>query len=1653
MRIRPPIKEYDPVALTERINDFWVKTHAYKRTKESHSEGKKFYFVDGPPFTAGKFHMGLARNKLIKDSILRFHRSQGFNVMDKPGYDMHGLPIEVKVEEILGITNKIDIEELGVERFVETCNDYAEDICNKITERFINLGIWMDWDNPFQTADPAYIESVWWSIKEAHKKDLLRKTKKVTGWCSRCETPLTQGEIVYKQINGHSTYLRIPIKGRRDEYIIIWTTTPWTFTGALAIVVNPDLTYARVAIRQGGRKSTIIVLEDRVEEIAGITNIEAYDIIDSFKGSELEGLEYFHPLMADIPFHKSVPGEWANKIICMNSVHDSHTGAVYLAPGFGHYDYETGIELGLPVFSPVDERGVFTTEVGIKYASQKVEVANDSILTDLKTLRFVLHDSMENHTFGHCWRCESPVIHRATEQWFLRVNDVKDVMLKTLKGTSWLPENYMARQHDWIIKANDWCISRQRYWGTPMPIWECITDVCGHVEVVGSLKQLKTASAWKNGMNLHRPWIDNISLECPKCGGLMKRVPDIVDVWFDSSVASWAQLGYPRKKKAFKNIWPADIIAECQGQTKGWFHTQMSTSVMIFNKVPFRKALVHGWLFDEEGCSMAHSQSEHADPDAATALYGADALRLYLLGMEPWESGTFRPDSVKRAHRTLNILWNSYVFAATYMNMDNWNPKVKKYNKIKKDFRPEDQWIISRVESLTNDVKKEMDAYNTHAACQLITKFITDDLSRWYIKIIRDRMWQEGRPPEKEAAFMALGTVLSRLAIISSPFIPYISEAIYQELDGTELSVSMVPWPEVDATRLAEGMEKNMAAARTIVNTANKLRQENGLQIRWPVRTVTIAASSDVISDAVNMFEDIIKRQTNVKELELVPVNQKWAGQELIVVPNPNVIGKAYKQWESKIARMLKVLPAKEIKEKIDTGEYTLGIEGQIIRILPNMVHFETKLPDGVVSKDFPDGIMYFDASIDEDLTAEGFARQVMRRVKEMRKEMGLDPEEFIKLNIVMSDELLEILDKWLERIADATRTNEMEIVEELGDNDYAVEWPIEYETVTIGITSLNLKKSIDVFTGVKEVNPELALAIVEAGISDSQTFMEAERELLLQIPEMTHSILRKIREYFETPENLRMAGEEQRCPLCEGNVEPGLTNCQRCGKDLVGDDDVGVELVGDFANEDGGIADDGEYDEEAVLKKEKVRNKPKSDDTTVQAATVDYEKDEPSPEDIITSEIMRSIIDDPDYAESVTDSAPEEIVPTSSQTQLESETVFEQEPDKSSSEKKGIHTPATEVLEISNDEEPPQERVEEKVSDIEKDKIGAMAEAFEVKYSVAKIIYNSGYNSMEALENACEEDLCQLKGIGKVTARRIVQKLSTDETKMCSLCNAIVPSESAICKRCGVGFVSEDEKEARSKEKQMVTLNTLDKKLKKKSRDVKLLYSKAMTLKDAGKNEEAMEIVNQGLEIAPDDKKLLKAKEELESPIEEAPGAVLIADSSPSTGGTETATASSEAVEMPERELKSSFTYLIPEERSAKTYKLFKEAIDGGMPGYCVTRTFPEKIRERYKLGDTPILWLSNVAKEDAVRPKDLEKLSLSLEEFLSSQGGIVLLDGIEYLITNNNFITVLRLIQSLRDQVAINRSIMLLSVNPSTMDDYQINLLRREVDSVIND
>jgi isoleucyl-tRNA synthetase len=1757
LKIRQPDKIYSPLDVEKNVSDFWSKTQAYNRTKLAKKDCEKFYFVDGPPYTTGSIHLGTAWNKVMKDTIIRYKRLRGFDVRDQPGFDMHGLPIEVKVEQSLGIKNKKEIESLGMEKFITTCKDYAINYQQKMTEQFKALGIWMDWDNPSLSIRNSYIESAWWSIKRAHSNDLLKKAMNVISWCPRCETALASAEIEYSEITDPSIYLKIPLKGRRDEYLIIWTTTPWTLTANLAIAVHPDFNYARMKIRIGNRKETIIVLEEKVEEIVKIAKIEAYEIVETVKGEKLEGLQYFHPLMADIPFQKEAAGDWVHKVVSSDSVAAEHTGCVHVSPGFGVEDFMIGMKFKLPIFSPVDERGVFTTQAGMKYAGQGVREANETVLADLRNMRFIFHETEESHRYGHCWRCKTPLIYRATEQWFLKVSAVREQLLKAVEKITWMPDWIgSSRFFDWVSNARDWCISRQRYWGIPMPVWECLTDVCGHVEVIGSTKELEKSTNYTPDMDLHRPWVDKVSLDCPKCGGRMRRVPDTIDVWFDSGICAWAQLEFPMKKKAFSRWWPCDWITESHDQTRGWFYTQLCASLMVQGNIPFKSVLVHGWMCDHEGKPLSKSSEEYVEPNEVIKKFGVDALRLYMLGHSaPWNDIAFNMEDVKAAHRTLRILWNCYIFSASYMRMDNFDPFAKDYERMKPDFRPEDNWLLSKADTLAEDVKKHLDAFRFDKACASIEDFILSDLSRCYIKIVRDRLWSEENTPDKDAAYKTLQEALTRVALVSSPIMPFISEHIYQALDGRNLTVHMGAWPESQAGRVNKSLEKAMITVKQVVCNAMKLRQKHYLKLRWPVKKLIVTCTTSETYDAVKTFEEVIKSLVNLKQIEIVPPGKEWAGQELEVIPNPNVIGKAYKQWESKVARMLKVLPAKEVKDKIQKGEYHLGIEGQDIKILPDMVSFRTKLPKNVITEDFDDGQIFLETGQEDALLAEGYSREIVRRIQDMRKDMEMDTEEFVKVSMSITDNLASIIDSHLEHIADDTRANQIELVDDV-EGDYIVEWSILDEPVVLGLTAMDMSE----FAKIPGIDKKLAMALVDAGVTESIIFTDSEKDFLMQIPGMTNTKLRKLREFYESPEAKRAKmTEDQRCPTCDGVIDSSSASCQRCGKRVAMDGlpefeepdwvQKGKQLAQRLLEDEEPMEEEGSEEdlllEKPVLEddaaprkgrqKSKAREAVEKEETlkasekiaeqilleaeepgkpipqqpaekkqvreTPEVIMVDQqmfegeqkEKKTAEPEDMPASEEEKpgpQKEEPPEKSVTAEDLGPEEEPEIQLVTEKEAVWTRIIESARESKEKPtegpdAIKKPAheekvseSEIKEVPSEEEGKKEgekeatdeefagtETEERVDKSEiigggRDKgIAVLTDALEINPSTAKLLYSGGYQTLESLQGVTEEQLRSIKGIGKVTARKILDKVSTEQTQMCTLCNAIVPADVKECPRCGVRF-SPEESVTHETEKQMSTLSLLDKKLKRKPDDVNLLYSKAMTLKDADNTKEALAIIEKALLINPDDKRLLEVKQAL----------------SPKPEGTkekEKVSASEQEAEPGDREqsgsrimsligalsgeeeikveLKQSFTYLIPEERSEESYFLLKKMINTGMAGFCVTRTYPDKVREKYQLGATPILWLSNVAKEDTVRPKDLEKLSLSLEEFLTRKGGVVLLDGIEYLITNNNFITVLKLIQSLRDLVAINRSILLLSVNPSTLETPQINLLRREVDVVI--
>jgi len=950
-------KRYDPKSLEKNIQDFWEKESIYGKTKKLRSKGETYYFIDGPPYTSGSIHLGTAWNKILKDFVIRYRRMNNYNVRDQPGFDMHGLPIEVQVEKEIGVKNKKEIEAYGVENFVLKCKEFAVKYQKRMTEEFKALGVWMDWTAPYLTVTNDYILSAWWTLKKAYDKKLLIQSERVLGWCPRCETALAEAEIEYWDEEDYSIHVKFKIKDK-DEYLVIWTTTPWTLPSNIAVAVHPDFAYAKVVMKKNGKEETMIILDKRVKDVANEGKYDDYYVVEHIKGSELEGTKYIHPLIDEVPYQKNTE----HKVVLADYVTEENTGLVHTAPGFGPDDFETGKKYNLPAFCPVDERGIFTEDAG-RYAGLNVKDSNKVVLDDLIKKKLLLSEGKIMHRYGHCWRCKTPIIYRTTKQWFLKVTELKKKMMEENARVKWFPEWAGSRRmHEWVSNTRDWCISRQRYWGTPIPLWVC---ECGETKFVYKKEEL-------NIEDLHRPWIDNVTFKC-KCGKTMKRIPDVLDVWFDSAVCSWAQLNYPQKIDGFEKWWPCKWITEAQDQTRGWFYSQLGAGVIAFDKVPYESVLMHGWALDENGKPMSKSLGNVVDPLKVAEKYGVDSLRFYILGSAPWDDLLFSWDGVKNANRTLSILWNAYVFATTYMSLDNFTDI--EFEKIKNGLKPEDKWLLSRLESLKKTASENIEKYEIHRTCREIENFILEDFSRWYIRLIRDRTWVEEKTTSKIAAYKILYEALKNISLLMAPAAPYLSEEIYRNLTGN-LSVHADEWPKSNEKFINPELESYMDTVREITESVSSARQKAEIKLRWPVKRTIIETEDKNVKDAVKKLKTILLTQTNSKKIEF---------------------GK---------------------------GDFP--------------------------SSEFSKGTVYIDTEITEEIKSEGFAREIIRRIQNMRKEANLNVEDFIETDVDTNPEITSLLKKQEKFIKNETRSKN--IVFGKAEGTLIKEWEIENEKFVIGV-------------------------------------------------------------------------------------------------------------------------------------------------------------------------------------------------------------------------------------------------------------------------------------------------------------------------------------------------------------------------------------------------------------------------------------------------------------------------------------------------------------------------------------------------------------------------------------------------------------------------
>ncbi|HEX7627399.1 MAG TPA: isoleucine--tRNA ligase [Candidatus Methanoperedens sp.] len=1042
--------QYDAKSLEQKIHNLWDEIDAYSRVREQRANGKKFFFVDGPPYTTGRIHLGTAWNKIIKDSILRYKSMNGFHVLDRAGWDMHGLPIEVKVEGVLGFKSKKDIEKYGVGNFVAKCKEFALSHRDEMTLQFQNLGVWLNWKDPYMTLRDEYIEAAWWTLKKAHEKNLLERGLRVVNWCPRCETAIADSEVEYSDVSDPSVYIKFPVVNEENTFIVIWTTTPWTIPANIAVAVHPSFEYVKVRVFKNEKEEILILAKELLKNVLKQGRYQKSEILETILGEDLK-IEYKAPLGHKVPKQNTFP----HNVYLADFVTAENTGCVHIAPGHGIDDFELGMKHKLPIFCPVGPDGKYTEEAG-EYKGMHVREANKVVLDDLSEKGLLLASGKINHRYGNCWRCKTPIIYLATEQWFLRITDIKEKMLEEIKKVKWYPEwAGSARFADWVKGSRDWCISRQRYWGIPIPVWIC--DFCGEVEVMGTMEELKNRSGVKNLTDLHRPFVDNIHIKCSKCEKRMSRVPDVFDVWFDSAVASWATLNFPRDGQTYKEWWPADFITEGHDQTRGWFYSQMGASMVSFGRAPYKSVLMHGFTLDTEGKKMSKSLGNVVSPDDVINKYGAESLRLYVLSQNaPWDDLKFIWEEVGTINRMLNILWNVYRFPLPYMILDNFNPVDTKERLAALPLRVEDRWILSRVQSLIKKVEIAMSEYNLHKATRPISEFILEDLSRWYIQLIRPRTWREANDPDKLAAYYTLYEVLVTLTKVLAPFAPHISEEMYGNLvrnihpDAPE-SVHMCDWQGPNEKFIDLELEKRMDIIREIVEASSNARQKLKRKLRWPVKKIVVAPKNEIVNEAVLNLETVLKEQTNAKEIVLLNTGETFSELGVEVLPNHAALGPAFKKDAGKVIAELKTADGRAIKKSIlETGSFELKAG----TITAEMVTFKDLIPPAIAAAGFSAGDVYVDTELTREIESEGYSREVIRRIQDMRKELDLAVEEEIRAAVEIKDERVAVLVlEMKDFIASEVRAKSLAIGPEVeAEGELVKDWDVEDVKMKMGI-------------------------------------------------------------------------------------------------------------------------------------------------------------------------------------------------------------------------------------------------------------------------------------------------------------------------------------------------------------------------------------------------------------------------------------------------------------------------------------------------------------------------------------------------------------------------------------------------------------------------
>ncbi len=1004
--------------IDKKILDFWEKDNTFKKSVKQREGQKPFVFFEGPPGLNGMPHIGHCMSRVFKDLVLRYKTMRGYYVERKAGWDTHGLPVELRAESELQIKNKQELEKFGMEKFVDKCKEVLTEYKGVWQETSKKIGFWVDLDNAYYTFHEDYIESVWWSLKQLFDRGLLFKGYRVAPYCSRCGTSLAEHEVAqgYEEVTDKTLFVKFKVKNKENTFFVAWTTTPWTLPSNVALCVNKEADYSLVKAN-GENYIVATLLASKI--------FEEFETIKTFKGAELEGKEYEPLYRLPQKYYEDKKGWYVTTGDFVTL--DDGSGIVHIAPAFGEDDYNIGKEYDLPFIQLVDEAGKMKTDI-VDYSEMPYREANEKIIIDLKNAGKVVKMQKYKHDYPHCWRCHTPLMYYAREGWFIKMSDFRQQLVKNNNKVNWYPANAKdGRMGNFLANERDWNLSRDRYWSTPLPLWVC--DKCGKTIAVESKKELVKLSGYKEEFELHRPYVDKVTIPC-ECGGVMHRVPQVIDVWYESGAMPFASLHYPfENKDIFEKRKVADFILEGQDQTRGWFHSLQAISTVLFDETPYKNCVMTGLVLDKNGNKMSKSLGNVVDPLDITNRFGADSFRWYFASNSvPWQSIPFSEDGLLEVQRKMiGTLWNVYSFFVLYANIDNFKGGQNKLENLKLNLM--DKWILSRLNSLIKSVQEKMDDYNWTQATRQIENFV-DELSNWYIRRSRERFWVDGICDDKTACFETLYHVLITVTKLIAPVMPFLSEEIFLNLTDNQKSVHLCDYPECDDRFIDLSLESRMQDVTRIVDLARTVRASTNLKTRQPLSRMLIHSPNEI-----NLKEEelnIIKDDINVKKIEFIQNPEEFLTYEL--KPQLKTLGPKFGARLGEIRSFLQNCNAGEVVQKIQNGEKIEVTEGITLEKDDILIYSHSK---PTYSADSKYGLtIVLDTNLTDELICEGHMREIISKIQNMRKESGFEVEDKIIITYSCGDELEKVIEKTKDEIASVVLATEIK----KGDADKIVD-------------------------------------------------------------------------------------------------------------------------------------------------------------------------------------------------------------------------------------------------------------------------------------------------------------------------------------------------------------------------------------------------------------------------------------------------------------------------------------------------------------------------------------------------------------------------------------------------------------------------------------